>query len=59
VLFRILLEHGANVVALNNDCSIPLDICKSDEIREIFIQDINAKGLSDSCHVMLIISLIA
>lgn len=42
---RVLLEHGANVVALNNDCSIPLDICKSEEIREIFIQDINAKGL--------------
>ncbi|XP_035709027.1 protein phosphatase 1 regulatory subunit 12B isoform X10 [Folsomia candida] len=42
---KVLLEHGANVTALNNDCSIPLDICKSDEIREIFIQDINAKGI--------------
>lgn len=42
--FRLLLEHGANVVALNNDCNIPIDICKSDEIRELFKQDIAAKG---------------
>ncbi len=41
---RLLLEHDANVVALNNDCSIPLDICKSDEIRELFKQVIAAKG---------------
>ncbi|ODM92373.1 Protein phosphatase 1 regulatory subunit 12B [Orchesella cincta] len=42
---KLLMEHGANVVALNNDCSIPLDICKSDEIRELFIQEINGKGI--------------
>lgn len=42
---KLLLEHGANVVALNNDCSIPLDICKSEEIRELFIQEINGKGI--------------
>ena len=41
---RLLLENGANVVALNNDCSIPLDICKSEEIKELFKQDINSKG---------------
>lgn len=45
LIARVLLEHGANVVALNNDCSIPLDICKSDEIRELFIQEINGKGI--------------
>lgn len=42
--FRLLLENGADVVALNNDCCIPLDICKNPEIKELFIQEINGRG---------------
>ncbi|KAJ4429640.1 hypothetical protein ANN_21841 [Periplaneta americana] len=40
-----LIEHGANVAAVNNDAELPLDIAESDEMEDMLQQNINAQGI--------------
>lgn len=44
LIFRYLIEHGANVAAVNNDGELPLDIAESDEMEELLQEHIIAKG---------------
>jgi len=50
-IFRYLIEHGANVAAVNNDAELPLDIAESDEMEDMLQQNINAKGKASGCFV--------
>lgn len=44
LFFRYLIEHAANVAAVNNDGELPLDIAESDEMEELLQEHIIAKG---------------
>jgi hypothetical protein len=48
-IFRYLIEHGANVAAVNNDAELPLDIAESDEMEDMLQQNINAQGKTSKC----------
>jgi len=50
-IFRYLIEHGANVAAVNNDAELPLDIAESDEMEDMLQQNINAQGKASACFV--------
>ena len=50
-IFRYLIEHGANVAAVNNDAELPLDIAESDEMEDMLQQNINAQGKASGCFV--------
>lgn len=43
-LIRFLIDHGANVAAVNNDGELPVDIAESDEMEDMLHEHINAKG---------------
>jgi hypothetical protein len=50
-IFRYLIEHSANVAAVNNDAELPLDIAESDEMEDMLQQNINARGKASDCRV--------
>ena len=43
--FRYLLDHGANVSAVNNDGELAIDISESDEMEELLQKEIDAHGV--------------
>lgn len=43
---RYLIEHGANVAAVNNDGELPLDIAESDEMEDMLQQHVDEQGNS-------------
>jgi len=42
---RYLLEHGANVSAVNNDGELAIDISESDEMEELLQSEIDSRGV--------------
>ena len=42
---RYLLDHGANVSAVNNDGELSIDISESDEMEELLQKEIDAHGV--------------
>ena len=42
---RYLLDHGANVSAVNNDGELPIDISESDEMEELLQKEIDVHGV--------------
>jgi len=46
--FRYLIEHGANVAAVNNDGELPVDIAESDAMEDLLQEHIDAKGKKKS-----------
>ncbi len=42
---RYLLEHGANVSAVNNDGELAIDISESDEMEELLQREIDRQGV--------------
>lgn len=44
MLFRYLLENGADVAAVNYDGELPVDIAESDEMAELLQKVIDEKG---------------
>ncbi len=42
---RYLLDHGANVSAVNNDGELAIDISESDEMEELLQKEIDAHGV--------------
>ena len=45
IFFRYLLDHGANVSAVNNDGELAIDISESDEMEELLQKEIDAHGV--------------
>jgi hypothetical protein len=52
-IFRYLIDHGANVAAVNNDAELPLDIAESDEMEDMLQQNITAQGKVFGCCVVI------
>ena len=44
--FRYLLEHAANVSAVNNDGELAIDISESDEMEELLQKEIDKQGIN-------------
>ena len=44
VFYRYLIEHGANVAAVNNDGELPIDIAEGDEMEDILSEVMEARG---------------
>ena len=44
--FRFLLEHSANVSAVNNDGELAIDISESDEMEELLQREIDKQGIN-------------
>ena len=40
-----MLDHGANVSAVNNDGELAIDISESDEMEELLQKEIDAHGV--------------
>lgn len=40
-----MIEHGANVAAVNNDGDLPSDIAESSELEELLEQHIEDQGI--------------
>ena len=45
-LFRYLLEHAANVSAVNNDGELAIDISESDEMEDLLQKEIDKQGIN-------------
>lgn len=43
---KYLIEHGANVAAVNNDGDLALDITESDAMEDLLQSEINQQGKS-------------
>ncbi len=43
---KYLLEHSANVSAVNNDGELAIDISESDEMEDLLEQEINKQGIN-------------
>ena len=44
--FRYLLEHSANVSAVNNDGELAIDISESDEMEDLLQKEIDKQGIN-------------
>lgn len=44
-LFRYLIEHGANVAAVNNDGDLPIDIAESNEMEDYLSDVLDEQGI--------------
>ena len=42
-MLRYLIDHGANVSAVNNDGELAIDISESDEMEELLQKEIGEK----------------
>ena len=43
--FRILVEHDANLAAVNNEGEVPLDLADEDEMDEYLSDEIDNQGI--------------
>lgn len=44
VWLRYLLEHGANIAAVNSDGDVPLDIAEADNMETLLRSEIGKRG---------------
>ena len=54
VVYRYLLEHGADVAAVNNDGDLAIDLAEGEDVEELLMQWMEKEG--KSCHRVLLIA---
>lgn len=45
ILFRYLIEHNADVAAVNNDGELPIDIAETEAMEEVLDKETQERGL--------------